>query len=198
MWVGLNTNSTGLWQAGSEHEVSTSKVIWRDPRRPSLTISLSNTYAFYELLPAGATQLTAPTVIPGQQLYVSLWIGDSSGTVNISGGSAWYYISNVTTGLFAQGSVPTAGTNTNYVSAIWIAERPKTHAVEPPYNHLANFGTLNIDQAYAGAGSGLLPHSSLASVPIAMVEPSTGHLLAQAYADSSKSDALQIVWRNFY
>jgi hypothetical protein len=63
---------------------------------------------------------------------------------------------------------------------------------------LANFGTLNIDQAYAGAGSGLLPHSSLASVPIAMVEPSTGHLLAQAYADSSKSDALQIVWRNFY
>jgi hypothetical protein len=190
LWIGLNTNADGLWQAGTLHDVRTIKFL-------GMRLALRSNSAFFELLPAGASQLAGFPANPGQQMNVWVWMGDAIGNVDANGAYGWWFIENATAGVGTCGYVPLAGTNTNYVSGIWIAERYKTHAVEPPYNHLANFGTVTLSRAYAGTASGAWPYSWLGPAAIAMTEPSTGHTLAQAYADPVDGAALRLVWRNF-
>lgn len=117
-WIGLDGyNLTELNQEGTEQDCYYIGGSY-----------YTNYYAWSELLPNQPTeqQITAFTPNPGDYMYATQWIGNKSGvrTNNGSGGYVWFYMNDMTQGIYAQ--FPTK-LNTTYFygkTVEWIMERP--------------------------------------------------------------------------
>jgi len=88
----------------------------------------SNYYAWSEVLPNQPTekQITAFAPNPGDYMYATVWIGNSSGvrTNNGSGGYVWFYMNDQSQGVYAQFSTKLGSTYFDGKTVEWIMERP--------------------------------------------------------------------------
>jgi Peptidase A4 family len=88
----------------------------------------TNYYAWEELLPnqPSEEQITGLAPNPGDIIYSTLWIGNSSGvrTNNGSGCCVWFYLNDETQGVYAQFDVALGRTHFDGKTVEWIMERP--------------------------------------------------------------------------
>jgi len=88
----------------------------------------TNYYAWSELLPNQPVeqQITGFTPNPGDYMYATQWIGNKSGTRtnNGSGGYVWFYMNDMTQGVYAQFSTKLGSTYFDGKTVEWIMERP--------------------------------------------------------------------------
>ena len=117
-WIGLDGyNLTELNQEGTEQDCYYIGGSY-----------YTNYYAWSELLPNQPVeqQITAFTPNPGDYMYATQWIGNKSGvrTNNGSGAYVWFYMNDMSQGVYAE--FPTK-LNTTYFygkTVEWIMERP--------------------------------------------------------------------------
>ena len=126
-WVGLDGDGTSdLVQAGSESDYV---AIW-----PFFFASYST---WTELLPNQPTsQGTGLGVNSGDDIVVSVYIGDSTGHRKQNGGYGWFSIWDLTSSQAVLISTALSGTYFNGVSAEWIMERP---TVSGAYSELSAY-----------------------------------------------------------
>jgi hypothetical protein len=88
----------------------------------------TNYYAWSELLPNQPTeqQITGFAPNPGDYMYATQWIGNKAGTRtnNGSGGYVWFYMNDMSQGVYAQFSTKLNGTYFDGKTVEWIMERP--------------------------------------------------------------------------
>ena len=114
-WVGLDGyNLSELVQAGVESDcINTGGSDY------------FNLQAWEELLPNQPTENDlgiSPS--PGDYMYVTVWIGDSTGKREGNGGYGWFYINDMTQGQWTEVGVPLGKTYFNGRDSEWIMERP--------------------------------------------------------------------------
>lgn len=119
-WVGLDGDGTSdLVQAGSEQDYVD---IW--------PFSYASYSTWTELLPNQPTsQGTGLGVNNGDDILVSVYIGDSTGHRNQYGTYGWFSIWDFTSGQGVLISTALSGTYFNGISAEWIMERPTVGGV---------------------------------------------------------------------
>jgi len=104
-------------------------------------------YSWLEVLPANVTGLTLPAHA-GDHFYVDVWLGDTNGNENITGGYAWFYLSNDTlqTSTTKKVAISAAYGSQASNSAEWIVERP---TINGSPTSLARFGFTSVLFAFA-------------------------------------------------
>jgi hypothetical protein len=136
MWVGLDgLNTNDVVQAGTEQDTYTFPGV-----------SAAKYSAWTENFPAN-TLPAQVSVNPGDNLYVSVWVGTANATLSTSGGYGWYYLYNATKGTVSYTSSPLAYPFTA-ATAEWIVEKPTVLGLPAGYG-LANFGNAKMLDAYA-------------------------------------------------
>src|ERR1039458_10218656 len=111
-----------LVQAGTEQEYFEFSIF-----------SFSNYYAWSELLPNQPSEsvISGIPVAPGNGVFTEVWIGNSNGALNASGGYELFYMHNVTTGEATEFETCLCGTVFLGREAEWIMERPTVNKVLP-------------------------------------------------------------------
>jgi hypothetical protein len=133
-WLGLDgLNTPDVVQAGSEQDTYTA-FGW----------TFTSYYLFTENYPAASVGAQIG-VDPGDVVEGFVWVGNSSGEPDVSGGYGWYYLYDVTQGTYSSSSSPLAAPFSG-ATAEWILERPSVPVVS--YG-LANFGRAQMGSTYA-------------------------------------------------
>jgi hypothetical protein len=150
-WVGLDGDGlSDLVQAGTEQDYVD---IW--------PFSFASYSAWTELLPNQPTeQDVSLSPNPGDDIFVSVWIGDSSGFVKQNGGYGWFYLYDKTQGQAVQIATSLSGTYFNGEEAEWIMERP---TVGGTYAELSGYVITLMANAYALPTKGAWKESSKAA-----------------------------------
>jgi hypothetical protein len=194
LWIGLDGNTTNdLVQAGTE----------QDAHALLLYGTATNYYAWSEVYPQeGITE--AFSVSPGDDIDVSIWVGDSEGNVNPNGGYAWFslfdamsIVQQIFSTKFAKGF--------DFVgnSAEWIMERPYQTALGG-YPELADFNTCQINQEGVETGTGMagIIYSSANNQQISMYEKydvqPDNNVLSIPSAVSGYPSSVKFSWKNFH
>jgi hypothetical protein len=150
MWVGLDGGklmggSTDVAQAGTDQN-----IYYNSNGSPFTTYR-----SWAEWAPDPETILPAVTAYPGDSMYASVFIGDSSGNYNTSGGYLWFDVANLTRNYQTFGCIgaasscsshPTHGQHFVGDTAEWIIERPY---VNGQFNPFPNYGTAAMTSAEA-------------------------------------------------
>jgi hypothetical protein len=201
LWVGLDGNNTkDLVQAGTEQNAqslplfgtATSYFAWTE------VCSLeSGCQPMQEVLSVG----------PNDGMDVSVYVGDSAGNLDPSGGYAWFYV-YVYTATSAQGmSFPTSlGTGFGFTgnSAEWIMERPYITALgnnpNIPDAELADYNTCQMVASVFTTAS--IPYSYAQAEPTIMYEgyspQSDDDELSTVSAVSGQPSAMLFTWKSFH
>lgn len=163
-WVGIGgVSSNDLLQSGTQNVVSPSGQV--------------TTTAFYELLPAGATQITSLTVKPGDSV-----------TVSITQQSSGQWLINFNDNSANQNYQTTVSYNSQMSSAEWIEEAPSNGVSVLP---LDNFGTIQFTNCSTTQDGSQLSLSGANAQAITMVN-SQGQNLATASALGSDGASFSI------
>ena len=115
-WVGLDGwGTTDLVQAGTEQD--------------SLDIhdlTFSNYYAWTEFLPQEPFEQIVQDfpVYPGDEMYVSVWMGDVKSRLDLAGTDGVFWLTNLTTSKHTILTSPRGSTVVSGSTAEWIVERP--------------------------------------------------------------------------
>jgi hypothetical protein len=174
LWVGLDGNTTNdLVQAGTE----------QDARSLQLFGTATSYYAWTEVYPAPITE--AFSVSPGDEITVTVWVGDSKGSVNPSGDYAWFNVYDELAGMGGNIStkLPTGYGFTGY-SAEWIMERPYITALggNP---ELADYGTCEMT-------GGVLTRTGTVSIPYSSAQ-NQQDTMYESYFPQADNDVLSTV-----
>src|SRR5262249_18608994 len=132
----------------------------------------TNYYVWTEVLPNQPTAVELFGVNSSDLMYVNLWVGDSTGKINPSGGYAWFSINDSTSGQGFNSPTPLGkGFRFSANTAEWIAERPTISGSLPDFANYGGFGMVN---AYVfPPGGKAIPYSKAANVQITMREQYT-------------------------
>ena len=191
---GLDGNTTNdLVQAGTEQD-ATFLLLYG---------TATNYYAWTEVYPLQPME-EAFSVSPGDQVDVTVYVGDSKGNVNPSGGYAWFNIIDAMAG-FAENISTKLGKGFGFTgnSAEWIMERPYIKALGG-YPELAQYTTLKITGAgvLTATGTTSIPYSKAQNQQITMYEEYTpqpdNDVLSTVSAVTGHSDSMQFSWKNFH
>ena len=197
VWVGLDGYGlSDLVQAGTEQDA---QYIY-----PFGTAT--NYYLWTEVLPNQPTAVEIFGVNSSDLMYVSLWVGDSTGKINPSGGYAWFSIGDRTAGQGFHSSTPLGkGFGFKGSTAEWIVERPclgncKTSPILP---ELANYGAFGMANAYVfPPGGKAIAYSKAANVQLTMREQNTPYpdndVLSTASSATGHADWINFFWKNFH
>ena len=194
LWIGMDGNTTDdLVQAGTE----------QDARSLLLFGTATNYYAWTEAYPInGITE--AFSVSPGDDIDVSVWVGNSGGDIDPTGGYAWFSIFDAMTA--QQELISTKlGTGFGFTgnSAEWIMERPWITALGG-YPELADYNTCEIKQAGVETAAGMagILYSSAQNQQYTMYEKYTpqadNDVLSTVSAVSGYPSSIQFSWKNFH
>ncbi|MGO9945594.1 MAG: G1 family glutamic endopeptidase [Steroidobacteraceae bacterium] len=137
-WVGLDgyPPSTDVEQAGTEQDLISTTFF-----------DLAIYYAWTELVPAQPSAQEVMSVNAGDSMYVSVWIGDSGGAMDVNGAYVWYYIYDSRSN---EGVITNTALNSVYaseMSAEWIMERPYIWA-NSNFALLSNYHKAFMTDAY--------------------------------------------------
>jgi hypothetical protein len=144
-WVGVDGyNLTDLIQAGTEQDSIDFVLLYA-----------SEYFAWTEILPDQLTEQTAYSVNPGDDIYVGLHIGDSTGAYKVHGGWAWITIYDYTQGWVYPYSYQLTATYYGK-TAEWIMERPQFGS---SFAELTDYGAALMFNAIAETPSGTDPTS---------------------------------------
>lgn len=114
-WVGLDGDGTSdLVQAGTEQDYIDIGIF-----------SYPAYGAWTELLPNQLTEQgvsLSPNAV--DEMYVEVWVGNSTGALDQHGGYAWFYLYDLTQGQAVERSTPFNGAYFSGGEAEWIMERP--------------------------------------------------------------------------
>jgi hypothetical protein len=144
-WVGVNGyNLTDLIQAGTEQDSIDFVLLYA-----------SEYFAWTEILPDQPTEQTGYSVNPGDDIYVGLHIGDSTGAYKVHGGWAWITIYDYTQGWVYPYSYQLTATYYGK-TAEWIMERPQFGS---SFAELTDYGAALMFNAIAETPSGTDPTS---------------------------------------
>ena len=195
LWVGLDGYGglSDLVQAGTEQD---------------FVGILYNYYAWTEVVP---NQLEQPRfyVNPGDDMFVEVWVGDSTGDPKPSGNTAWFQVVDTTQSLGGQYSTPLAGTSFSGSTAEWIMERPCAANCSGPssgwvFNDLANYGSVVMSDALVQTPKDVglkkvIDYSTAENVRINMYNDylnfADNNWLSTVYSTSSKF-SMQFIWQN--
>jgi hypothetical protein len=149
LWVGLDGDGTSdLVQAGTEQD--SYEIVF-----PYL---FTIYYAWTELLPNQSTaQQVGLSINPGDEVSVEVWVGDSDGNINQTGGYAWYSILDSTQEQIVYVMTALSGTYFEGSEAEWIMERPclgQCSTSTPDYADLSNYIIASMNGAGAAAPKG--------------------------------------------
>ncbi len=190
-WAGLDgLPSNDVVQAGTEHDaVSTSYG------------AFITTYAWTEAWPQQPTAHEIFTVSPGDVVYAYVYVGDSAGNINPSGGYAWFTVEDETHFKLFIGSTK-LGTSFGFsaTSAEWIVERPWVNDGFPEFSA---YGSIEMTAAYVlpATGSTMIPYSKAVSVQLTMRNkgdaPSGDNNVLSTVKAASCSECMWFYWKNF-
>jgi hypothetical protein len=182
-WVGLDGDGiSDLVQAGTEQEYYDFSIF-----------SFSNYYAWSELLPNQPSEsvISGIPVAPGNQVFTEVWVGNSNGALNASGGYGLFYVHNLTTGEATEFETCLCGTVFLGREAEWIMERPTVNKVLPA---LADYGAAITSSAYAETVAGpWTTYQPSSHINITMTNGSD--ILSTVQQDGSTS--MYFLWKNF-
>jgi hypothetical protein len=131
---------TGIGGAGSSTEIIQAGTLTQTQAASQPTYT-----AFYEDYPENPHAVSAPSVSPGDQIYVS---------VTYSNGETTFYIENETTGAYH--SYPVSTPYYDGSSADWIVEKPTASTYLPPFTPSVPFtGAWTMDSQSIGDVGGL-------------------------------------------
>jgi len=165
-WLGMDGcaggTSTDLIQAGSEGDVT---VTWNGSR----FVGAASNYAWAEWVPDKPKIISSLVSYPGNFWTVRVWIGDSSGSVNITGSYMWCDIYDNNQDSEVRGCMAndpncffriTHGQFFVGDCAEWITERPGLGAQcgaggSCTYPALSNFGSFPMQDCYASDTHGV-------------------------------------------
>ncbi len=200
LWVGLdgddgicprycpgNGPTSDLWQAGTLQQT-------RDIFLFGHRYTFSSYYAWTELLPTQGIQVLPNfTVLPGDEMFISVWVGNAGQSASLSGAYAIAFIEDVTRGEYTYVYTPRGQVKILGYQAEWIMERPYENGALPdlsdynyaymysPYAQLLNGDWISYDQ----------PNSQQL-----FMYGSTGDLLSGAY--SFGPGTIYYKWYNFH
>jgi hypothetical protein len=149
IWVGMDGLTSGdVVQSGTEQDVA-----WTG------STFVTNYFAWTEWFPDVSQMIANAPIVPGDQVYVDVWVGDSGSGINPNGGFGWFTM-NV---LHSDGSQVQYRSDTpipsgvTYIgdSAEFIVERP---TVGGGMSALPDYSTALIDFSYADSNSGTVLH----------------------------------------
>jgi hypothetical protein len=182
-WVGLDGDGiSDLVQAGTEQEYYDFSIF-----------SFSNYYAWSELLPNQLSEsvISGIPVAPGNQVFTEVWIGNSNGALNASGGYGLFYVHNLTTGEATEFETCLCGTVFLGREAEWIMERPLVNNALPA---LADYIAAVTSSAYAETVAGpWTTYQPSSHINITMTNGSD--ILSTVQQDGSTS--MLFLWKNF-
>ena len=192
VWVGLDGYGlSDLVQAGTEQDA---QYIY-----PFGTAT--NYYLWTEVLPNQPTAVEIFGVNSSDLMYVNLWVGDSTGKINPSGGYAWFSINDSTAGQGFHSSTPLGkGFGFKGSTAEWIVERPTISGSLPDF---ANYGAFGMVNAYVfPPGGKAIAYSKVANVQVTMREQNTPYpdndVLSTASSATGHADWINFFWKNFH
>jgi Peptidase A4 family len=136
-WVGLDGwNTNDLIQDGTE------SYAFEYTRLGCIFLASYSAWTEYWPLPEGT--LSNLTVHAGDMFYAEAWASDSAGNVNPSGGYGWFYMENMTTGAYFNGTgIPRPSNSSPFTgqTAEWIMEKPDDSTGIHP---LTDYGTAEM------------------------------------------------------
>jgi hypothetical protein len=174
MWVGLdgddgicptycpgNGGTSDLWQAGTgqqTHDILLGLGFGGAVRQ----YSISTYYAWTELLPTqGIEVMPNFNVYPGDEMYITVWVGNAGDNPSLSGAYGIAAVEDITRGEFTYVYTPRGNVNILGYQAEWIMERPYEYGVLPnlsdynyaymyaPYTELTDGSFLSYAQTYS-------------------------------------------------
>jgi hypothetical protein len=147
----LGTYQTSdLWQAGTLQQ--TRNIRFCGFGGPCNIYTLSTYYAWTELLPTqGIEVLPNFTVIPGDLMYVAVWVGNVGQGPSLSGAYGIASVEDVTRGEYAPVYTPLGDVKILGYQAEWIMERPYENGVLPD---LSDYDYTAMYDAYAEQTNG--------------------------------------------
>ena len=198
LWVGLDGFSTNdLVQAGTEQAI--------------VFITFGYIYDYYawtEVVPNQSEQ-SQFSVNPGDQMAVTVWVGDSTGAQTPSGHTAWFQVVDQTLSQGGTYSTPLAGTSFSGNAADWIMERPCVANCFGPasgwvFPDLAHYGPIEITDAWVQtptSGNKVIDYSTAENVRINMYNQNLNFpdndWLSTVYSTSSPT-AMDFLWKNYH
>ena len=200
LWVGLdgddgicpkycpgNGQTSDLWQAGTLQQTIDHFFFGHQ-------YSISYYYAWTELVPAQSLQVLPNfSVFPGDEMFISVWVGNLVGSPSLSGAYGIAFVEDVTRGEYTYVYTPRGQVNILGYQAEWIMERPYENGALPnlsdynnaymysPYSRLLNGEWVSYDQ----------PNSQ----QLFMYDQNTGDLLSGSY--SFGPGTIYFQWYNF-
>jgi hypothetical protein len=196
-WVGLDGDITNfgprdLVQAGTEQDNFDFGFGY-----------FSGYYAWTELLPNQPTE--QPVNLPvnaGDDIFVSVWIGDSGGFLDVNGPYAFFYLYNKTQHQAVKVQTPLGSTFFSGSEAEWIMERPcQCTASTAIYTELSAYVTAVMSNAYVLPAKGSwIPAGTAANIQLTMYENNNpqpdNNLLSNAL--KLAPTVVQFFWHNFH
>jgi len=192
MWVGLDGDETNggpsdLVQAGTEQDYV--DILWQ----------YASYSAWTELLPNQPTsQEVGLSINPGDEVDVSVWVGDANTITDFHGGYGWFYLQDKTQGQAVRISTALSGTHFEGSEAEWVLERP---GVNGTLAELSCYQVATMTNAYASpVVGGTIPANPASNIQLLMynrdVNHPDDHLLSASLPGGSET--IFFMWHNFH
>jgi hypothetical protein len=196
IWVGLDgLPSNDVVQAGTEQD---SAILTK-------TGILEKYYVWTEAWPQQPTATQIASIFPGDFIVVYVYVGDSKGNIDPSGGYAWFTMQNQTD--WEEYTTPPTKLGKSFgfsgTSAEWIIERP---IVSGAFPELSDYSFLDLDGAYVlpATGTTMETYSKAASVQLTMRQNYDSpflyddNVLSTVTGDAYCSNCMVFYWKNFH
>jgi hypothetical protein len=196
VWVGLDGYGLkDLVQCGTEQDAV-----------ETIFGTLTNYYAWTEVVPNQLEQEVF-SVNSSDLVFASVFVGDSKGNIDPSGGYAWFNVTDYTSGQsFVTPPTALGRTHFNGSTAEWIVERPclGNCNTSPILPELANYGAFGMISAYVlpATGTTMIPYSKAENVQLSMRENYTpqpdNNVLSTVGSVSGHATWMNFFWKNFH
>jgi hypothetical protein len=205
VWVGLDGYGLkDLVQCGTEQDAA-----------ETIFGTFTSYYAWTEVVP-NQTEQQIFNVNQSDLIFAYVFVGDSTGHVNPSGGYAWFYVHDSTSGQSLGTSTALGCTKATATcgsahftgsTAEWIVERPclgNCNTSTPILPELAKYGSFDMFNASVlpATGTTMIPYITAENVQLSMRENYTpqpdNNVLSTVTLVSGYPASMNFYWKNFH